>query len=97
MSQTLRRQRARELAMQALFLWDANGESDLDLARAAMTGGEAADPPDTDTVNLAVSMAHGAWENRSASDEWTVRLAPQWPTAASRASTGTSCGWPCGR
>ena len=67
--------------MQALFLWDANGESDLDLARAAMAGGEAAaDPPDTDTVNLAVSMAVGAWENRAASDQWTVRLAPQWPT-----------------
>ena len=75
--------------MQALFLWDANGESDLDLARAAMTGGEtatggaaalAAAPPDAETVNLAVSMAIGAWENRSASDQWTLRLAPQWPT-----------------
>src|SRR6476469_3482976 len=69
---------ARELAMQALFLWDANGQADTDLARSAMTGGENA-APDDETIKIAMSMAQGAWEHRAKSDEWIERLAPQWP------------------
>jgi N utilization substance protein B len=79
MSQPFRKPLARELAMQALFLWDANGETDLELARSAMTGGEGTDPPDDETLRLALSMALGAWEHRLASDPWVERLAPQWP------------------
>ncbi|MDB5294480.1 MAG: nusB [Phycisphaerales bacterium] len=81
--------------MQVLFLWDANGQSDPALARAAMIGSATAvelpltaasppaapppEPPDAEVIELAVSMALGAWENRAASDTWVVRLAPQWP------------------
>jgi N utilization substance protein B len=70
---------ARELAMQALFLWDANGQADPELARSAMTGDENSTPPDEETIKLALSMAQGTWENRARSDEWIERLAPQWP------------------
>ena len=65
--------------MQALFLWDANGQADMDLARSAMTGGEGVDPPDNETMALAAKMAQGAWEHRQDSDTWLERLAPQWP------------------
>jgi N utilization substance protein B len=77
--QPFRKPLARELAMQALFLWDANGQSDDSLARSAMAGGEGTQPPDEETIKLAMSMVTGAWEHRQFSDEWLERLAPQWP------------------
>ena len=90
MASLLRKHRARELAMQAVFLWDANNATDLDLARSAMTTGagladlssepiDFSQTPDEETVNAAMSMAIGAWENRQLSDDWITRLAPQWP------------------
>ena len=66
--------------MQVLFLWDANGQPDPELAKSAMVGEEGTDPPDDETVRMTLAMAHGAWEHRQAADEWVVRLAPQWPT-----------------
>lgn len=80
MAQTFRKPRAREFAMQVLFLWDANGQPDPDLAKSAMVGEEGTDPPDDETVRMTLAMAHGAWEHRQAADDWVVRLAPQWPT-----------------
>jgi N utilization substance protein B len=65
--------------MQVLFLWDANGQSDADLARSAMIGAEGTDIADEATIKLAMTMANGAWEHRQLSDDWLARLAPQWP------------------
>ena len=70
-----KRRKTREVAMQVLFVWDANGESDPDVARKA-----AAQATDDEGVrNAAVEMARQAWLGREASDAWVERLAPQWP------------------
>jgi N utilization substance protein B len=70
---------ARELALQALFLWDANQTIDLDLGRSAMVGPDDESAPDAQVVQTAIMMARSAWEHRAQSDQWVVRLAPQWP------------------
>lgn len=66
--------------MQVLFLWDANGQSDLPLAKSLVAGGEASDKPDEETERLALTVAQGAWDHRQQADPWVERLAPQWPT-----------------
>jgi N utilization substance protein B len=66
--------KTRELAMQVLFLWDANAEMDLDLGFQA-TQGEA----DEDLRKRAVHMAEQAWSQKEASDAQVERIAPQWP------------------
>jgi len=61
--------------MQSLFLWDTNGEMDLDLARPLVDEG-------TDDPALrasALQMAQGTWEQREMIDARIERLAPQWP------------------
>lgn len=65
---------ARQLAMQVLFLWDAHGQADLEMARQAV----AAEPSEAARAR-ALEMAQGAWDMRAVSDEWVERLAPQWP------------------
>lgn len=61
--------------MQVLFLWDANGATDAELANQAMQGV----PVDqTDRVR-ALQMAEAAWAARETSDALVERLAPQWP------------------
>lgn len=68
--------KTRELAMQVLFLWDANRDANQDLARQAVHDGSE-DP----TVRIrALEMADGAWAMREATDVRMERLAPQWPT-----------------
>lgn len=62
--------------MQALFLWDNNGERDTDLARPLLEEGA---PDDESTRQAALQMASGAWENRAVIDAQVERLAPQWP------------------
>src|SRR3954470_20957452 len=70
-----KRRKTREVAMQVLFVWDANGENDPDVARKA-----AAQATDDEAVrNAAVEMARQAWLGREACDVWVERLAPQWP------------------
>src|SRR3954470_22822953 len=70
-----KRRKTREVAMQVLFVWDANGENDPDVARKA-----AAQATDDEAVrNAAVEMARQAWLGRETSDAWVERLAPQWP------------------
>ena len=62
--------------MQALFLWDTNGERDVDLARPIVEEGASED----ETIRRsALEMASGAWEQRAAIDAQIERLAPQWP------------------
>ena len=72
----LNKRKARELAMQVLFLWDAHGSNDTEMALHALAGD--ADATD-DTRRAALAMAEGAWGQRAASDQWVERLAPQWP------------------
>ena len=75
-STAVNRHRARELAMQVLFLWDTSGESDPLLAAQV-----AADDRDvTDEMRRdALRLATDAWAARESSDTWIARLAPQWP------------------
>ena len=55
----------RELAMQALFLWDTNGERDIDLARPILEDGA---PDDESSRRAALEMATGTWEHRAVID-----------------------------
>ena len=71
----LRKRKTRELAMQALFLWDATGERDIELARPMLD--EGTDQPDE--RQAAMEMASGTWEQREQIDRQIERLAPQWP------------------
>jgi N utilization substance protein B len=72
------RHRARELAMQVLFLWDTTGDGDPLLA--AQVGHGLGDDPVSDEVRRdGLRMATAAWEARQSSDAWIERIAPQWP------------------
>jgi N utilization substance protein B len=70
------RRRARELAMQVLFLWDTHGGSDPLLAAQV---GEGDAGLDDETRRESLRMAGDAWAAREAMDKWIERLAPQWP------------------
>ena len=61
--------------MQALFLWDTNGERDIDLGRRIVEEGT----EDLAVRESALKMAAGAWEQREGIDQRIERLAPQWP------------------
>src|SRR3982751_6692476 len=67
--------KARALAMQVLFLWDAHGSSEEPMARSAVDGsGE-----DESVRAAGLEMARASWQTRETSDPWIERLAPQWP------------------
>jgi transcription antitermination protein NusB len=68
--------KSRELAMQVLFLWDAQAQSDPALA-AQVIGDSAADEP---TRQRALGMSESAWAVRESADQQIEKLAPQWPT-----------------
>ena len=61
--------------MQTLFLWDAAGGPDMEVARQLVTDGT----EDHDVRRAAVDMANGTWGQREQIDAWVERLAPQWP------------------
>jgi N utilization substance protein B len=63
----------RELAMQALFLWDANANLDLSL------GAQATQNEDASISTRALQMAEGTWNQRETIDALIERIAPQWP------------------
>ena len=74
---TSSKRKSREIALQVLFAWDANGSADEEMAlRIAMesAGG------DVDARLLAIRWSHAAWEARATVDAQIERLAPQWPT-----------------
>ena len=71
-----KKRKARELAMQVLFLWDTNGNNDDLLAAQVVNDGT----NDDDVRRDALAMAAAAWNGREIADRWVVRLAPQWPT-----------------
>jgi N utilization substance protein B len=70
------RRRVRELAMQVVFLWDAQGAADRALADQVVMDGS--DEPDV--RKQAIDAAAGTWEQRAVIDAQVERLAPQWPT-----------------
>ena len=61
--------------MRVLFVWDANGAADAELAR--QTTHEGSDDPIV--RQKATEAATAAWEARAVADPWVERLAPQWP------------------
>jgi N utilization substance protein B len=71
----LQKHKARELAMQVLFLWDAHGSRDPELADRAAADAAVED----ETRRNALRIAAAAWDNREQADAWVERLAPQWP------------------
>jgi N utilization substance protein B len=72
---TQQKHRGRELALQVLFVWDANGQHDDEVARQVVT-----DHSDDEPTRLrALELARGAWKAREIADPWVERLAPQWP------------------
>jgi transcription antitermination protein NusB len=66
----------RELAVQALFAFDAQQTASPELAAEVFRG---AQPPD-DAARKARDYALAAWEARKVADDWAVKYAPQWPT-----------------
>src|SRR5438045_9540785 len=70
-----RKSQIRQLALQMLFLFDAHGGADRELARqAAQETGEA--PADRER---AIELATGAWNTRETIDPWAQRIDPPWP------------------
>jgi N utilization substance protein B len=71
-----KKRKARELAMQVLFLWDTQGDnSDVAAAQVVNDGTH-----DDEVRRDALAIAAAAWNGREIADRWVVRLAPQWPT-----------------
>src|SRR6476646_5927309 len=71
----MQKHKSRELAMQILFLWDAQGSGEPELADRAAHDVALED----DARRNGQRMAKAAWENREQADAWVERLAPQWP------------------
>jgi N utilization substance protein B len=71
----LKKRKVRELAMQVLFLWDAQDADDRALAEQVVMDGS----DDPDTRRAALEMATATWEQRQAIDQRIERFAPQWP------------------
>ena len=68
--------KSRQIAMQILFAWDVLGEANAEAGGHIAEGGN----DDAAICRRAVEMAAAAWDKREATDQWVVRLAPQWPT-----------------
>ena len=70
-----RKTQVRQLALQLLFLFDAHGAIDEQMASTAAHDGS----DDPETRIRAGEMAKSAWNSRETIDAWIERLAPQWP------------------
>src|SRR5688572_16848549 len=69
------KRKIRELAMQILFLWDTQNNSDLGMARQVTSDAT----EDADLREKSLEMATAAWDHRQTTDRWVERVAPQWP------------------
>lgn len=69
------RRKARELAMQVLFVWDSHAGRDAQLAAQVVRDGA----EDESVRDVAIRMAEQTWDNRGIADSWIERLAPKWP------------------
>jgi len=65
----------RELAMLLMFVWDANGASDIEAAPQVLQ--QRGD--DGEIKQKAITLAQAVWEARPLADACVERLAPQWP------------------
>ena len=61
--------------MQIIFAWDAQANSDSEVARQVAVDGT----DDEEVRASAMEMAKGAWEQLPTTDPWIERLAPKWP------------------
>src|SRR3954470_10099146 len=70
-----RKSQIRQLALQLLFLFDAHGGADRELAvQASLEGAD-----DAAMRDRAIEIATEAFNARETIDPWVERLAPQWP------------------
>jgi N utilization substance protein B len=70
-----KKRQVRELAMQILFLWDAQDAADRALAEQIVMDGS----QDPDIRREALDASAGTWEQRKIIDERLERISPQWP------------------
>lgn len=66
----------REMALQALFAFDSQNQATPEFARQVTLGATS----DQATVQRVTELALAAWEARQAADDWSSRIAPQWPS-----------------
>lgn len=69
------KRKTRELALQILFLWDAQGESERGSAEQVVKDAGM----ELGAGEQAIAMADAAWKGHAVGDVWIERLAPQWP------------------
>src|SRR4051794_11199500 len=72
----LKRRKMRELAMQVLFVWDANTAADPALANQVIADQT---PGDEEISRGAMEMAQGTWEQKEMIDGRVEAHAPHWP------------------
>lgn len=70
------KRKSREIALQILFAWDANGEPDESMALRIAQESAA---QDVDARLRGLEWATKVWDVRQALDAQVERLAPQWP------------------
>jgi transcription antitermination protein NusB len=71
------RRQVRELALQALYQYDARG--DIDAEHIERSVFDAPDPPET-IKRLAIELAKKAWATREQADALATEFSPDWPT-----------------
>jgi transcription antitermination protein NusB len=71
-----KRRKVRELGMQVLFVWDANGAMDEALAQRVIAEDGADDPH---VAAEAMEMARGTWSQKETIDQKLEFHAPHWP------------------
>ena len=66
----------RELALQALYQYDARGETDIEEIERSVL-----EAPQSDAAKRrALEIARGAWAMHERADELATQLSPEWPT-----------------
>ncbi len=66
----------RELALQALYQYDARTEEDLEDINRSIDDA----PAGADEKREAIELAAAAWTGHAAADAMVAKLAPDWPT-----------------
>ncbi len=74
------KRKSRELALQIMFVWDANGGERDDALALQVMWNVGTDAQSDTAKRRALELATGAWATRGTLDPWIERLAPQWPT-----------------
>ncbi|MDG2031249.1 MAG: transcription antitermination factor NusB [Phycisphaerales bacterium] len=66
----------RRCALQAIYQFDAVGDSDAEQIRETLEGSRTSET----AQSAGFELARGAWEHREESDELVRPLSPEWPT-----------------